>query len=435
MSLDASNLIQLPPVGNAHGTDHLSNTPPGFAVATLGGGPIPLNVATENCHLGSAAPAAPPALTIPASPSVPDSSPPPQLSSPPPVSFGLDRLRVTYRDSSPGAVTNALSELSLALGVRGRCFTHKSSSWCRFTREYIGPEGARIRYGDSDSLVVDLPGGACRRVGILRFPRLLQFLAARRESVCREIHAAWDDYSHGVTVAKLASLSTKRSPHIITRTSLPPLLTTQQGEPGGTLYYGRAMPGARKAKPKALRELCVYDKRAESAGRIDATRVELRLRHDNQRRYADTLLRQLAASHYEVWSRIAAAHLVAFVDFRRPTSSGRKNPSVAARYDWWAQVVGDVVRFRLPAPPSRTPAAWLQWFVAQFSASFAAFHSMLGTPAEQLDYASRALFECGLPRTDTGKYADLCDLAKTAPHDRDFLAALVELLGRDSPFG
>ena len=119
--------------------------------------------------------------------------------------------------------------------------------------------------------------------------------------------------------------------------------------PGATVYVGA---------PSSRQQLLVYDKTAESHGRVEGVRWELRARAET----ADSLVEQLCRS--EDWLEVWAGRIVGFVDFRGPRNR---------RLPWFTAVVGDAKRARAYRPrPVRTMEEVERWLDHSVSPSLAA---------------------------------------------------------------
>jgi hypothetical protein len=99
------------------------------------------------------------------------------------------------------------------------------------------------------------------------------------------------------------------------------------GDSGWTRYFGAA--GADK-------RLCVYDKRAESKGVIDAIRWELRLL-DDRARYAARYLYQECGNNAGMLASQLAGMVAGCIDFRK--REGAKKITRCDRLAWWQDIV------------------------------------------------------------------------------------------------
>ena len=208
---------------------------------------------------------------------------------------------------------------------------------------------AEVYFGGSrENVRIDLKGKFCAALTTSQSRSLLNFV---RDNGGRftwlDLRA--DDYSWIVTPADVQA-AIDRKEHV-THARTVHHDEGLDGNEGHTVYIGSADPTTRQS-------LRIYNKNAESRGRINACRWELTTR-DN---VADRLAAQLVAS--DDWGATWAGALLGFIDFK--VGKGRHR----TRAPWFEALVGPSHRLRLHEPVDpRTIEEVAQWILNSVSAS------------------------------------------------------------------
>lgn len=204
--------------------------------------------------------------------------------------------------------------------------------------------------GEPAKLWLSIPGKPLGAMSSAEHQDLLAYLVAKGFRATR-LDVALDVPHDTVGLAQLREATTSGAMMGFRSYSLTE--SKQRGVKGWTVYLGAA---------GADRRLCIYDKRAESRGRVDAVRMELRLNDDVAVAAVGQLMHRIRSSGDE-WASWLARMVIGAVDFREANGARYKNER--PQLDWWARIteyVGAGVRptVRRMVRTLEDGRAWLQ---------------------------------------------------------------------------
>lgn len=177
--------------------------------------------------------------------------------------------------------------------------------------------------GGREDSYISIPGSVLSAVAPERVHELLGLLIGKYNFHYSRMDLKLDDYTKTVT-PELAYAAYQRGNVSGFRSHHWHSSGSEQKGIGRTLELGR------RGKFGAGKFLRIYDKFIESAGKIDATRIELELSGEHCRQAA-TLL---ASTPFECLGKYIFDMIASSVDFVERDSSGRLDRS--KRLDWWA---------------------------------------------------------------------------------------------------
>lgn len=197
-----------------------------------------------------------------------------------------------------------------------------------------------------DEVHVLLPGAWCAAAGDNGCRGVLLWMSSNGGHATR-IDIAVDDWWRLVTPAHVTAAIDNGE--LVSHAKQADGRRRLRGGNGETVYIG-----ARTSRVM----LRVYDKGAESKGRIDAIRWELELKKEAAEQAAYPIA-------IKSWPRLFSSYLQRFVDFRDATSNVRSNRR--DRLHWWEEIMSDYE----PAPPyvrdalysAEKSRAWFEKFV------------------------------------------------------------------------
>lgn len=222
--------------------------------------------------------------------------------------------------------------------------------------------------GQRNECYLSIPGSALAQVSHLHVLRLCKSLQSLAFS-CSRLDARLDDYSKTVTPALAYSAWSDGN---ISGFQVHKWTSSgRAGDPSGeTLSLGRRGSGG---SGKFLR---IYDKFIQSAGEIDATRVELEMSARWSKNAFETIC-SIDEDSVELLPQILAGYISGAVDFV-DKSVDPEHLSRCPRLDWWEAIVGEFVKFkssRLLIPQTFERAK--KWLVKQVAPTFAMIMSIL----------------------------------------------------------
>jgi len=205
------------------------------------------------------------------------------------------------------------------------------------------PSGALLMWGHPKrrrgGALLSLPGKALRELRQAGADVLQVLRAARQagEDRVTRIDLAFDDFGKSRTPRQVrASWYRER----VSRCKSARWIESTTGNrvTGETFYIGS------ESSPRRLR---IYDKEAESRGRIRAIRWELQLRSDSAAPWAQRAAAELISGRD--LREVFGICLVGLVDFRK----GKGNVSRRERCPWFRRLVGECQAARLDPPPEK----------------------------------------------------------------------------------
>jgi hypothetical protein len=254
------------------------------------------------------------------------------------VEVSIDWLAVTFHGLTLNHVRSLVARLDeLWLYQRGQY---------GYRHALVGPYGAKILYdtGREDVHVV-LPGAWCSARSPSELVALVCEFTSHDVRYTRLDLAATD---RGRMIDAKRVWQAVQQDELVSRARGSVHLESRGDKAGHTVYVGST---------KSDRRLCVYDKDAESEGRVPGVRWELREHHDP----ADAVADRIAGG--ESLEAVWASELVAFVDFRTPSSA---EPQRRKRVEWFERIVGATVRRRRTSPDRwRSGQANREWLMRQ----------------------------------------------------------------------
>jgi len=273
------------------------------------------------------------------------------------VRFGIDWLAFTVKTGVAESVIRVLIEV---LG----------EDWRRWdlirggdrSERRRGMHGALLEVNWREKWThVQLKGLSCRFVGLAALIHLHDVLSIRFGDAYRvkRVDLAWDDMRKRVTPKMLRDLfwdpeQLRKRPEVICRAKAGHAYEDDSAKGGGSYRIGERCSN---------RMLRVYDKAAESGGRVDAIRWELECKG----RVAVAAMEAMAQP-FENQSAAALRYLVGFLDFRDRMSglATKKRP----RCRWWASLVDDAQVAVVGQPERGDLDEWRRAYCRQNSSGF-----------------------------------------------------------------
>jgi hypothetical protein len=274
------------------------------------------------------------------------------------VRFGIDWFAFTVKGSQRTFILERLVE---AFGDPWR--DGWEVVWRGGRRERTkGAFGTLVEIDWSEKWVhVQIKGKGCRAVGVEALIRLHELLWTRLGDayVVKRVDLAWDDHRKRMTPGDFrvrfwdAGKKCKR-PEVVCKARGGHAREDDGPDGGGSYTVG---------KRTSKRMLRVYDKRAESGGKVDAIRFELECK---EKVAADAMQAMSGA----VGNRSAAAlrFLVGFIDFREVAEG--KSVRERRRTRWWAEFVGDAKKAKLSRLERKGLEEWRAVYTKQNSSGF-----------------------------------------------------------------
>ncbi|MDZ4784349.1 MAG: replication initiation factor domain-containing protein [Planctomycetia bacterium] len=225
-----------------------------------------------------------------------------------------------------------------------------------------GPFGSLMEVDWKEKWVhVQIKGQGCGAVGVEQLMRLHDVLLAKLGAayIAKRVDVAWDDYTKSITPAQFrerfwdAARRCKRL-EVVCKAKRGHAREDDGPEGGGSYTVGERV---------SKRLLRIYDKAAESGGKVNAVRIELECKEE----VAGDVLHAMAAS---IGNRSAAAlrFLVGFIDFRDVEFG--KTIRERRRSAWWQAFVGEAKKAKLSAVERKGMEEWRETFTHQGSSGF-----------------------------------------------------------------
>ena len=262
------------------------------------------------------------------------------------IAIAVDWLSVTVREIAVGTVLPIIARVvpttwTIAPGRSG------------YRQGLKGVGGSQVLWSpDRSDMHIDLPGRWCASASQNDLQALLGAFTALGGRWSRCDLAGTD--RQRVAEPEDVAAAIERGEHV-THARQFKLLRGLAGCKGATVYIG---------SNASRQQLLVYDKAAESGGKIQGVRWELRSRAEA----AASLVAVLIAR--ADWGAVWARRVVGFVDFRE-RKPGR-DPKRCRRTAWFARLVGSVRRASAYAPdPDPQDGLNLEWLQRQVAPSLA----------------------------------------------------------------
>lgn len=296
------------------------------------------------------------------------------------VRFGIDWMAFTVKRCPRAQLVQILWQV---LGDEWKVWEvmRSGDGWerCR------GPHGSLMEVQWREGWVhVQIKGRGCRAVGVDALLWLHDVLFAKVGDGYRvkRVDLAWDDYQKRLTPKEFRErfwdvAAKQKRPEVLCRARGGHLREDDSVRGGGSYQVGERLSD---------RMLRVYDKAAQSGGKVDAIRFELECKN----RVAVHAMAAMAAAG---GNRSAAAlrMLVGFVDFREVADG--LPPQKRRRCAWWEELVADARRAVVGAPERSGLVEWRGVFTKQNSSGFRVLARLNGgdllAAAEELFRANR----------------------------------------------
>ena len=271
------------------------------------------------------------------------------------VQFGVDWLAFTVKQV-PGAQVQSWMV---------KCFGEEWKHWETLSqrerrKRSRGPFGTLMEVDWVERWVhVQIKGQACRALGTEKVMRMCETFLQKFGGVfqVKRVDLAWDDFDKRCSPSQLRErfwdreVNAKR-PEVVCRAKCGHI-RQDDGPEGGESYT----IGERSSQ----RMLRVYDKAAESGGKVDAVRWELQCREEVAQWAVEHMLRQ------DYW-RAALAFLVGFLDFKEVDRTRKVKDRV--RCAWFESMVGDARQCPLRPLERVDLQEWLETYLRQQSSGF-----------------------------------------------------------------
>jgi hypothetical protein len=273
------------------------------------------------------------------------------------ILFGLDWFAFTVKNSTRAFAVEILSDV---LGDEWREWEVIARGGRR--ERTRGPHGSLAEVDFKERWVhVQIKGKGCRAVGVEAIVRLHDVLQTKLGDAYapKRVDAAWDDFERRLTPTEFRD----RFWNPVTKAKRPEVLCKARGGVAriddAPLGGGSYTVGRRVSK----RMLRVYDKAAESGGKVNAIRFELECKES----VAADLMHAVAGAMGNR-SAVALRFLVGFIDFREV--EGGKPAWKRRRCAWWASIVADAKKARLTPEERLSLEEWRGNFTHEQSSAF-----------------------------------------------------------------
>lgn len=279
------------------------------------------------------------------------------------IHFGIDWLAFTVKDVPATQVEVVMRNV---LGDEWKHWETISRRDRRWRRK--GPFGTLMEMDFVEKwLHVQMKGQGCRAVGTKKVMELAEALVQRFGSAfqVKRVDLAWDDFDKRCRPADLRERFWDREAggkraEVVCKAKRGHF-RQDDGPEGGESYT----IGERTSK----RMLRVYDKAAQSGGKVDAIRWELECRDQVAHRAVEVMLRREPSS-------AALGFLTGFLDFREPDEE--RKVSERMRSGWFEELVGDARGCPLRALDRIDLEDWVLSFLKQHSSGFRVLVRVLG---------------------------------------------------------
>ena len=279
------------------------------------------------------------------------------------IQFGIDWLAFTVKGISATPVELLIRQV---LGDEWKHWETISQRDRR--RRSKGPFGTLMEVDWVEKWVhVQMKGQGCRAIGTEQVMALVEALLQRFGDAfqVKRVDLAWDDFNKRFRPSDVRDRFWSREagakrPEVVCKAKRGHFRQDDSPE-GGESYT----IGERTSK----RMLRVYDKAAQSGGKVDAVRWELECKDQVAHRAVEAMMR----THY---SSAALRFLVGFLDFRE-VEPGRPSKE-RKRCAWFESVVGDARRCPLGALERIDLEEWVENYLKQQSSGFRVLLRVLG---------------------------------------------------------
>ena len=240
----------------------------------------------------------------------------------------VDYLSVTF---NVGYLDLVFSLVSSLLG--GLPFEKRNFGIQYFLESYRHPTGAIIGVGrrrpylppDYTLAYLELKGEHLAPVSMSRIRKLLRVLLGRADANISRIDLTIDDYEKRFGLKEVDEAADNFYFTGFRRS------TYDSRKIGVRGYRGRQLIWGNRGKSGSGKRLTMYDKEAESGGKIKSNRIELSL----YKYRANQAARHLAFSPLVNWGEIIKSWICSSIDFRERQGEDDKYPGLRPRLDFW----------------------------------------------------------------------------------------------------